>query len=156
MSYRSNRHGMHTGMAASGYATAIALEAGAANLTGGLWDVFEPMVVVYGGVLVTVAFNYDTQTAEAVVKFFQRVTYGSDTGRVELCAIRLIDGTAAGKILYAPAAKKLISAGQQIVAAITTAGTGGGSIAGDFQPVFGYYPVGDSTPNNGNLVLAAP
>lgn len=156
MSYRSNRHGMTTAGRVAAYATAIAVEAAAANITGAVWDVVDPIVVVRGMVQVTVAFNYDTQTAEGIVKFFKRVTYGSDTDRVELCAIRLIHGTAAGKYLYAPCNKVIAVTGEQIVAAITTAGTGGGSIAGDFQPMFAYYPAGESTPNNTNLVLAAP
>ena len=133
----------HSGMANTGFATAIAVEAAAAAITGGLWDVMHPMEIYRLQLLVTVALNYDTQTAEAVVTFFKRVTYASDTGRVTLGTVRLIDGTAAGVRLYRNIQPHKVYPGQQILAAITTAGTGGGSIAGDFLPEFLAIPVAE-------------
>lgn len=129
-----HREVLHTGKSNTGFATAIALEAGAGNLTGGLWDVMTPVKVIRLQVLVTVTFNYDTQTAEGVVSFYKRITYASDTGRVLLGAVRLIHGTTAGQRLYVDIAPHKCLVGQQIIAAISTAGTGGGAIAGDFQP----------------------
>lgn len=129
-----HRQVLHSGMANSGFATAIALEGAAANITGGVWDVMTPCKVIRLQVLVTVAFDYATQTAEGVVSFYKRITYGSDTGRVLLGAVRLIHGTAAGQRLYVDINGHKCLVGQQIVAAISTAATGGGGIAGDFLP----------------------
>jgi hypothetical protein len=147
MSYRSNLLYMHSGMADSGFATAIALEASTGNLTGGLWSPGTPIVITRVQVLVTVAFNYDTQTAEGRVTFFRRITFGSDTGRETLGIVRLIHGTAAGARIYTDIDPTKILPGQQVVAAITTAGTGGGSIAGDFLPEFRWYPVEENVKN---------
>lgn len=144
---------LHSGMADAGFATAIALEAPTGNLAGGLWTVQSPLVVKRLGLLVTVAFNYDTQTTEGVVTFFRRVTYGSDVGRVALGAIRLLNGTAAGQILYRSINDVKVNVGEQILAAITTQAVGGAGIAGDFLPVV-YYEYTPDTPANQSAWVA--
>ena len=144
---------LHGGEANSGYPTDIALEAAAADITGGLWDVHTPMIIKRVGILVRVAFAYDTQTAEGVVTFFRRITYGSNTGRVTLGTVRLIDATALGRILYRDINDTFANVGDQIVAAITTAATGGGAIAGDFLPLFYYENVPETVANQTRWVL---
>lgn len=146
---------MHGGVANSGYPTAIAVEAGTGDITGGLWDVHTPMVIRRLGILVTVAFDYNVQVAEGVVTFFRRITYGSNTGRVTLGTVRLIDATAAGRILYRDINEVFANVGDQIVAAITTAGTGGGAIAGDFLPEFYYDEVPEALGNQTRWVAGA-
>ena len=145
-------HVMHGGMANSGYPTAIALEAGAADLTGALWDVQTPMIITRVGLLVTVAFDYDTLVTEGVVTFFRRITYGSNTGRVTLGTVRLINATAAGRILYRDINDVFANVGDQIVAAITTAAVGGTEL-GDFLPMFYYQPVPETLANQTRWVL---
>lgn len=129
-----HREVLHSGKANSGFATAIAVEAATGNITGGVWDVMSACKVLRLQLLVTVTLNYDTQTAEGKVSFYKRITYGSDTGRVLLGVVRLIHGTTAGQRLYVDIPPHKCLVGQQIVAAISTAGTGGGAIAGDFLP----------------------
>lgn len=146
----SDKHLFHSGVGDAGWATAIAVEAAAGNITGGLWSPGTPTQVTRLLVLVTVAFSYNVQTAEGVVSFFKRVTYGSDTGRVLLGTVRLIDGTAAGVRLYKDINAHLVFPGQQIVAAITVAATGGGAIAGDFLPEVEHMPVPEMPANMKN------
>lgn len=136
----SDKHLMHSGTADAGWATAIAMNAATGNLTGGLWSPGSPTQVTRLLVLVTTAFSYNVQTVEGIVSFFKRVTFGSDTNRVLLGTIRLIDATAAGVRLYKDISPHMIVPGQQIVSAITVAGTGGGAIAGAFLPEVEHMP----------------
>lgn len=136
----SDKHLYHSGVADAGFATAIALEAATGNITGGLWSPGTPTKVTRVQVLVTVAFDYNVQTVEGIVTFFKRVTFGSDTGRVSLGTVRLINAAPAGARLYKDISPHMIVPGQQIIAAITTAATGGGAIAGDFLPEVEHYP----------------
>jgi hypothetical protein len=99
------------------------------------------MEVVRIQLLVTVTLDYNVQTAEGVVTFYKRVTYGSNTGRVALGTVKLKGGTLAGQRLFRDIQPHKVTPGQQIVAAITTAATGGGAIAGDFLPEFLAYSV---------------
>ena len=144
---------LHSGEANSGYPTDIALEAAAADITGGLWDVLTPIIIRRVGILVRVAFDYNVQVTEGVVTFFRRITYGSNTGRVTLGTVRLIDGTALGRILYRDIADTFANVGDQIVAAITTQAAGGGAIAGDFLPVIYYENVPETPANQTRWVL---
>ena len=78
--------------------TAVALEAAAAVVA--TWNFQEPAEVTRVGFQVTVAFDYDTQITEGVLKFYKRPTYGSDTGRIELASLDLTDGLAAGHCYF--------------------------------------------------------
>jgi hypothetical protein len=146
--------GYHSGVADAGLATALAIEAAAGDKS--IWTAFMPMQVERVGVLVTVAINYDTPTALMVMAFDRRVTYGSDTGRVEMGRVTIPNGTAAGTVIYLniPHAdgedSGSVMAGGQIVSEIVTQGAGGGSIAGDFQPFICWQPRGEANANNLN------
>jgi len=113
------------------------------------------------GVLVTVAVNYDTPTALCIVAFDRRVIYGSNTGRVEMGRVTIPDGAVAGAVYYLDipnAADKdngEVIAGGEVVAEIVQAGTGGGAIAGDFQPFVCWVPRGLAPLQNinGNSVV---
>ncbi len=149
----------HSGEARAGHASDLALEVGTGDKS--IWDAFHPMQVMRVGVLITVAVNYDTQTAATVVAFDRRVTYGSDTGRVEMGRLTIPDAAVAGAVYYLdiPNAEGNDSgeviAGGQVVSEVVTAGTGGGSIAGDFQPFITWVPRPLAPGNNlnGNSVV---
>ena len=146
----SDKHLYHSGVADLGFAPQIALEAAAGNISGGLWSPGTPTAVTRVQVLVTVAFDYNVQTVEGIVTFFKRVTFNSDTNRVSLGTVRLIHGTAAGVRLFKDINPHVITPGQQIIAAITTAATGGGAIAGDFLPEVEHLPVPEMPANMKN------
>lgn len=114
--------------------TAVALEATAADVF--VFDVDEPFIVAGFRVKITVATNYDTQTAAAVISLDRRITYGSETGRVELGTVTIPDATAAGIQVYSTDfTVTQLDRGDQLVVEVKTAGTGGMSIAGDWLPV---------------------
>ena len=114
--------------------TAIAIEASAADVF--IFDVDEPFIIAGFRTKVTVAIDYDTQTAAAVISLDRRVTYASDTGRVELGTITIPDATAAGIQVYSTDfTPTQLDRGDQLVVEVKTAGTGGMSIAGDWLPV---------------------
>lgn len=129
--------------------TAIAMEAALGVKK--TWPALEGFVVDKIGYYVTVTFAYDTQTVEGVLSFFKRVTPGSDTNRVALGTMKLVDARAAGKFYFRKVDNELNAAkverGQEVIAEITTAGTGGGGIAGDFQPFFTGHPADESYEN---------
>jgi hypothetical protein len=129
-------------MADAGFITALAIEAAAADKM--TWTVLEPgLSPTFFGVLVTVAIDYDTQTLATLVNLDKRITYGSDTGRIELAEIEIPDGAVAGSVfLYRIGAHSTVAVAnqqrcimaQQLICEVSQAGTGGGSIAGDYQP----------------------
>lgn len=148
-----DRFFLNSAVADAALGTAIAVEATAGDKF--VFTAMETMEVSEFRALITVALNYDTPTAIAVVTLDHRPTYGSDTGRVELAAITLANGTAAGKILYKKFTPKKIKAGEQLVVEVKTAGTGGGSIAGDWQPIIVTSPEPESHGNCSSLVASA-
>ena len=149
----------HSGEADAGLATALALEVSTGDKS--IWTAFHPMQVARIGILITVATNYDTLTASAVVAFDRRVTYGSDTGRVEMARLTIPDAKVAGTVIYVDIPNGdgndngEVNAGGQVVSEVVTAGTGGGSIAGDWQPFIVWVPRGLHPTNNvdGNSVI---
>ena len=144
----------HSGEARAGHATDLAIEAAAADAS--IWDAFHPMQVQRIGVLVTVAINYNVPTALMIMAFFRRVTYGSNTARVEMGRVTIPDGAVAGAVYYldiphaAAGDTGEVDAGEQVVSAIVQAGTGGGAIAGDFQPFVCWTPRGLNPAQNTN------
>lgn len=116
-------------------ATAIALNAAAGNKV--TWSLNEPICVTRFGIRITTTINYDTPTALAVLKLYKRVTPGSDTNRVELATLTIQNAWAVGHVYYVDVSNLAmvadIKAGEQLVAAVTTQGAGGGSIAGAYQ-----------------------
>lgn len=151
-SYERLVHSMATQDTPTG--TALALEVTAAG-DDVIWTIFEPITVLEVRAFVTVTFDYDTQTAEGVLSFERRVTYGSDTGRVVLGAVTLTDATAAGVQLYQTINPTKLDVGDQIIADMSTAATGGMSIAGDFYPIFIYYPTPETKAVAGTSMVAA-
>jgi hypothetical protein len=141
----------HAGMTDAGHATALAVEAATGDI--GIWTAFHPMQVSRVGVLITVAINYDTLTTKAVIAFDRRVTYGSDTGRVEMGRVSIPDATAAGTVIYLDIPNGEgndngeVLAGQQVVAEIVTQGAGGTEV-GDFQPFVCWQPMAVAPGNN--------
>jgi hypothetical protein len=115
------------------------LEVGAADL-GAPFDVVEPITVTRIGVIATVAYAYDTQTVEANVSVDRRIAYGSDTGRVEIGVIKQLDATPAGTVIKLDINPVDLDVGDQVVLEAKVAGTGGGSIAGDWKGFFCYHP----------------
>jgi len=113
----------------------LALEVAAGDTTF-TWQIYWPCRVVYFGFLVSVAFDYATQTAEGIVALDKRITFGSDTGRVEIGRVDLEDGLAisAVRFIEVPLTNANCDPGDQLVCEVVTAGTGGGGIAGDWVP----------------------
>lgn len=149
MAYGTYDKHVLTDVEASGATTPIALEASAAVVR--TWEVYEPIQVTRVGIKIAVTFNYDTQTQEGILKFKRYIAYGSATGAIELGTITLTDTAAAGKCVYIDVdtsdGRGDCKGGEQIVAEITTAGTGGGSIAGDFLCYVCYNPRAETTAN---------
>lgn len=149
----------HAGMTDAGWATAAIIEAATGDI--GTWTAMHPMQVQRVGVLVTVAIDYDTTTARTVVAFDRRVTYGSDTGRVEMGRVTIPQGTIAGTVIYLDIPNGEgndygeVIAGGQVVAEIVTSGAGAGTEVGDFQPWVSWVPMSLQPANNkdGNGVV---
>lgn len=135
-------------------ATAIALEASAAVKN--TWSIIEPMTVTRFGIQVTVAFDYDTQTAEGVLTLKKYIAYGSSVGAVTLGYITLTDALAAGSVVYVDidndAGAANLKAGEQLVAEVTTRGAGGGSIAGDYTIFVVGHPRAEVAANQAYMV----
>jgi hypothetical protein len=130
------------------WGSAVALEAAAGVKA--TWPALEGFVVDKVGIYVTVAFNYDTQTTEGVLKFYKRVTPNSDTDRVELASIPLVHGYAAYKTYFKKVDNALNAAkverGQEVIAQVTTQGAGGTEV-GDYYPFWTGHPCEESYPN---------
>ena len=127
-------------------AAAIALEAAAAAIL--THTVYEPITVSRFGFRPTVAFDYDTQTAEGVLTIYRYPVAGG-AGKVALASIPLEDLALVNNVYYVDVANPAVAArgkgradidaGEQVAIEITTQGAGGGAIAGDFQPFYCYH-----------------
>jgi hypothetical protein len=130
--------------------SAIALEAGAAVVR--TWAILESCVVEKFGVFITVALNYDTMTANCVLKLKKRPIPGSASGEVVLATITLLQGWAALTSYFVKVDNALNAAkckrGEELVAEITTQGAGGTEV-GDFQPYWCGHPTDESAGNLG-------
>lgn len=147
-----DRLSMPSSLSDAAQETAIALEAAAGDKF--TYTVKRPIVVFGFSLEVTVAFNYDTMTTAAKVALDYRVTYGSDTGREQLCELTLPQGLAAGKFLYKEFAPKKLLPGQQLVVEVTVQGAGG-TETGDWLPVIDWAPAPETPANCPNMVLSA-
>lgn len=142
----------HSGQADAGLATALAIEVATGDKS--IWTAMHPMQVSRVGILVTVTIDYDTLVTACVVAFDRRVTYGSDTGRVEMGRVTIPNGTKSGTVIYldipngADNDNGEVMAGGQVVSEVVTAGTGGGAIAGDWQPFVCWQPMSLQPANN--------
>ena len=103
-----------------------------------------------------VAFNYDTQTVEAIVKLRKYPKYGDTGNVVDIAHIHLTHGTAISAPLKTSKmdseAYAKCDPGSVIVLQVTTAGTGGASIAGDWKAGFTYHDRGEVKGNLANVV----
>lgn len=115
------------------------------------FTVCRPITVVRFGIFVTVAFDYDTQTTEGIVALDRRITYGSDTGRVEIDTINLTDTTALGKVIYVNCDQDC-DVGDQLIFEAKTAAVGGTEV-GDFFGFFDYTFRGSSDANQADLTV---
>lgn len=136
----------------AGQPTAIALEAAAGDKF--VYTILEPCVVLAFRLLATVAMNYDTLTTAAKVALDRRVTFASDTGRVQLVELTIPQGLAAGKFLYKKFAPVKMLPGEQLVVEVTTQGAGG-TEAGDWLPVIIVAPVPETEGNIAAMVASA-
>lgn len=136
----------HLGDVDSVLPTALALEASAA--VKGVQTALVPMQITGFGFLVTVAFNYDTQTTEGVIALKKYVAFGSSVGAKTLATLKLTDALAAGKVVFKDisSADGLVKPGEQIVIEITTQAAGG-TEAGDFQPFYTWHPAAEVAGN---------
>jgi hypothetical protein len=139
-------------------AAALALEAAKAAILTKTMN--EPFVVTRFGYRPTVAFNYDTQTAEGVLTIYRYPVAGG-VGKVALASIPLKDAAEVNGVYYVDvpnppvATRKMgraeINAGEQVVIEITTQGAGGAGIAGDFQPYFCGHPKAEVCANQSEM-----
>jgi hypothetical protein len=129
----------------------IALEAAAGDMTGMTWTINFPARVIEFGYHVTVAFDYDTLVTTGVIALDKRVLSESDTGRVEVVRLNLVDGLAQYASCRAPRALVGSTAGNlepgdQLVCEIVTQAVGGTEV-GDYYPYVVIAPRAE-TPRN--------
>lgn len=77
-----------------------------------------------------VATAVATSTANAVVTYYQRPTFGSTSGEVAIGTLTFPTGSATGKVIYKNVESVSLLAGQELVIKVTTAGTDASAAAG--------------------------
>ncbi len=109
-----------------------------------IWTMFHATDVTRVGIHITVDIVYGTTPTAAVIGFFKRVTYASDTGIVEIGRVTLpLTGAVAGQVYYVdipPASGEAgingqFLTGQQLVAKPIVLGVGG-TATGNYNPVW--------------------
>lgn len=100
-----------------------------------VFNIYEPIMVVEFRLVVAGAITYNTPSALAVVALDRRVTYGSDTGRVELGTITIPDAAPAGQQIYKAITPTNLDRGDQLVVEVKTQGAGGAGISGSWLPL---------------------
>jgi hypothetical protein len=143
----------------------IAMEAALNTVTLLSRPLMEPISVSRFGYQAVVAFNYNVQTAEGVLTLY-RYPLGNAANKVALQTIRLVDATPIGSVCYADVPNPPVAAdkkgkadfnvGDVVAIWISTAGTGGGGIAGDFQPFFTFHPRAEVAVNQSLMVNLTP
>ncbi|CAO0823786.1 hypothetical protein DFAR_3900012 [Desulfarculales bacterium] len=165
MLYGEDLHVINRANSDAERATAIALEASTGAILTKTMEV--PGMAMAFGFIPTVLFNYDTQTVKGVLKLY-KYPLGVEGNKVLLGTINLEDGDLVGKFykcrisskvpytspIAAPGAK--YNAGDQLVIVVATAATGGGYIAGDFQPVVLFSNRGEADNNQAMVVDRTP
>jgi hypothetical protein len=144
--------------------TAIVLEA-ATGVKLASRPLLEPITVTRFGYQAAVAFAYDTQTAEGKLSLY-RYPLGNASNKVLLQTILLKDATPIGSVCYADVPNPPVTAdakgnadfnvGDIVAIWVTTAATGGGGIAGDFQPYFCGHPRAEVAANQSLMVNLTP
>ena len=121
--------------------TAINVSAATGAVTNAIWTLHDGYSVQRFKVQITTAVAYDTPTALAIVKLMRRVTFGTDTGAVELGRITIPDGAVAGDCYYIDippdqnSASGDCMAGNQLLINVHQAGTGGAALAGAYRAI---------------------
>lgn len=110
------------------------------------FDVLEPITITRIGVIATVAYDYDTQTAEGQVSVDRRVAYGSDVGRVELGVIKQLDATPAGTVIKLDINPVDLDVGDQVILEAKVLAAGGTEV-GDWKGFFCYHHRASTTEN---------
>lgn len=118
--------------------------------------------------LVTETFDYDTQVAEGVLTLY-RYPSGDDGSKEALGTIALQDAMTAGQIGFSKIANLPANinpppamppanyfAGDKLAVWITTRASGGGYLAGTFQPVIIVSDRGENIPSQEQLVDLTP
>jgi hypothetical protein len=153
---------------------AIALEAALNTVVLLSRPLMEPISVPRFGYQAVVALAYGGQTAEGKLTLY-RYPGGDANTKVALQTIRLVDATAIGSVCYADVPNPVVPAtlvggvitvrarnkadmevGDVVAIWITTAATGGGGIAGDFQPFFTFHPRAEVKLNQPLMVNLTP
>ena len=153
-------------------AAALALEAAAGLIL--TKTVFEPITVTRFGFRPTVPFDYNVQNAKGVLTLYRYPVVGG-AGKVALATIALENLDLVDNVYYVdvpnPAVsptvvngvitvrgrnKADINAGEAVVIEISTAATGGGGIAGDFQPFFCWNPRAEVEDNQSKMHNRTP
>lgn len=131
-------------------ATATALEASTGVIM--TKTAMMPMQVTAFGFLVSVTFNYDTQTTEGIVTLKKYVAYGSSSGAKTLGHVHLTDAMAAGEVAFVEinSSDALVKPGEQIIVEITTQAAGGTEV-GDFHPFVVWHPAAEYYGNCSNM-----
>ncbi len=144
----------------------------AVNLTAALGAILTKTMEVPGtvkafGFRPTIALNYNVMTAQGVLGLYIYPA-GVSANKVLLGTINLMDGDVVGKIYFmkplnqpadvspAPAPPCNYNAGDQLVVEVKTAATGGGGIAGAYQPVIWANDRGENIVNQAQLVNRTP
>mgnify|MGYP001587283480 CR=1 FL=1 len=112
----------------------------AGDLANFRWLAFQPCFVYAIGYIVTTLVNYDTQTAQEVIAFDRRTTFGSGVAadRTEIGRIG-IDNAASltvgsMRMLRVNRTNAQLFSANEIIAEVITQGTGGGALAGVYTP----------------------
>jgi len=137
-------------MADGGFVADLITEATAGDKI--VFTALEPCVVMGFRLLIAVTIAYDTPTAIAQISLDKRVTFGSDSGRVELAVIVLPDGIVGGKVLYKNITPVKMLPGQQLVVEVKVAGVGTTS-SGSFKPFVVCAPAPETPGNCPNMQL---
>jgi len=147
-------------------ATAIVLEAAATTVVL-LKTMNTPGFVRAFGFRPTVTFNYDTLVTKGVLTLY-RYPAGVAGSKVALGTINKENGDVALKEYFVKVSNTPAltvpplqppanyEAGDVLAIWITTAATGGASIAGDYQPIIWVSDRGENIPNQGQLVNRTP
>ena len=107
----------------------------------------------------TTLLAYDTVTATEVFAIDRRVTFASDTGRLEVgrvdvhATLSLAVGSV--RMLQVNHVNELLNPGEELIMEIITRGTGGAALAGVYTPFILLEPRAEAIPNLARVTLSA-
>jgi len=130
--------------------TALSLVGGVADYAS--WYAGEQFILTR--LMIIVSTTTATSTANPVVTFYARPTFGSTTGQISIGTITVPTGTAAGAILYKNVESVKIPPGYTLTARLTTQGTDASAAAGAGFVMFKGF-VAPEDPRNVSLMVAS-